>query len=307
LQTLASLRKEGRAALPAIREFLEGKQDLDFESLAGAGSLGYPTLRLAMLSIAQEAGGPEALDLFVWNLQTTSDPREISLSAGSLERESPGQYREVALNAARGSLTLASEGKLAGKDVGPLFDVFLRCGREDVVPDLERAAGQWKHYAAIALAGLPEGAGVPTLIQLAKGGPDGSTASQVVGLQMLAQVAAWHPEAHAVLMEEARANRIPDAAWLEMASGLEGRSFQIGKQAPDAPWPEPGQSGIQSYHLAYGNQNYYSREVISSWSPEQVNHQLALIDQLLEASSSAFATQALQQARSTLRGALERK
>src|SRR5206468_442210 len=115
-QSLGQLLQQGAAAVPAMREFLARNVDLDF-GLEGSQVLGYSSVRTAMFDALQQIGGPEALSLMLETLQSTSDPREIALLARSLEGQAPEQYRHEAINAARGALAMAAEGKLEGRDV----------------------------------------------------------------------------------------------------------------------------------------------------------------------------------------------
>ena len=64
--------------------------------------------------------------------------------------------------------------------------------------------------------------------------------------------------------------------------------------------PDPGTSGLKTYHIENGNQNFYSTPVVVSASAEQIAQRLALIDQLLAATSNSTVIQALQNARATL-------
>src|SRR5262249_4937237 len=148
-------------------------------------------------------------------------------------------------------------GKLEGQDAGPLFGVLRQWGGTNVVSDLTNAVSQWKYYAAITLANLPEGGGVPALVQMASG-PEVPKATQAVALQMLAQIALQYPAARTALVERARANQIPEPTWAEIASLLGGHSYEIGSPAADAIPSSPTGGNIKRYHLAFGNQNFYS-------------------------------------------------
>src|SRR2546427_6805277 len=124
-QSLGQLVQEGASAVPAMREFLARNVDMDFGPDLSQ-ILGYSSVRTAMFDALQQIGGPEALSLMLETLQTTSDPREIALLARSLDQQAPAQYRQQALSATRETLAMAADGKLDGRDVGPLFEVLQR-------------------------------------------------------------------------------------------------------------------------------------------------------------------------------------
>jgi hypothetical protein len=116
--------------------------------------------------------------------------------------------------------------------------------------------------------------------------------------QMLAQVAGQYPDASAALLEQAKANQISEAAWRKIATGLAGDQYQIGE--PPAPTGSSAatQPGLKTYHIASGNQNFYSLPLAAD--PQVVQQRLGLIDQLLAATSNPAAQSALQSARATL-------
>lgn len=295
--SLDALIRFGAAAVPAIRDFLASGQDVSFEAVPGAAEvLGHPTLRLALLNALTSIPGPTAIALSADTLRTTVDPREIALVSNSLESLAPGQYREASLAAARRSLSEAFAGKIREQDLGPLFDVFGRAGGTDAVPDLQHAAaGQWKYYASIALARLPDGAGVPALVQMAAD-PNSSPGGRSVALQMLGEVAGDVPDARAALVEEARRGDIADATWTMIAATLGGDRFQIGKVDP------AGIPNIRTWYLKASNQNFYAAP--EALSAEQIRQRIGTIDQLLAVKPGGSAIALLQDARNRLQGQL---
>jgi hypothetical protein len=88
------------------------------------------------------------------------------------------------LNAVHEALGMAANKNLEGSGVGPLFEALQKFGGPSAVPDLEQATGQWKYYATMALAQLPDGAGIPSLIQMAQDGAGSGKSSRDVALQM---------------------------------------------------------------------------------------------------------------------------
>ena len=303
-QSLRQLLQEGAAAVPAVREFLARNVDLDF-GLEGSKILGYASVRTAMLDALQQIGGPEALSLMLETLQTTSDPREIALLALNLEGQAPEQYRQEAITAAREALAMAAEGKLDGRDVGPLFEVLQKLGGAAAVSDLEQAAGQWKYYASVSLAQLTDGAGIPTLIQMARDPAAAGKGTLGVALEMLARVAPQYPEARSALIEQARQNKIPPNLWPYVASSLTGDQYQYRESVFDSSAATSTSSDLKAIHINFGNQNLYSSGG-GRLSPDQINQQLSLIDELLLANNDSSAVDPLQQSRDLLLKRLSR-
>jgi hypothetical protein len=267
---LAKLAAGGTAAIPAIRQFLQDGQDFSFDSIAGGDLVNYGTIRLGLIDALQQIGGPEALELAASTLQTTADPFEIAFLSRYLEQQAPGQFRELELTAARESLALAGQVPIAG--VSALFELLQAYGDENVVSSLEKAASRWSYYATLALAGLPNGAGIPTLIKLAQDPAVSAMGAGDFALRPLAQVALLYPDAASALLDAARQNQIPDTAWSTVAGALAGSYIQ------------------------YGNQIFGSTSPALNWSPEQVSQQIALINQLLTVTTSPAGRQALQEA-----------
>ena len=299
-ENLQQLVQQGAAGTPAIRDFLEKNLDMNFESVNGGKALGQPSLRMALLDALRQIGGPEAMAISAQTLQTTTDPREIAFLARHLDQQAPEQYRDAALKAARESLALATEGKLEAKDVGPLFDVLGQYGGAGAVPDLEQAAARWKYYSAIALADLPEGAGIPSLLQMADPAT-GGRANRIAALEALAQLSPLYPEARDALLQQAHASQISDSSWITVAGVLAGDKLQIGKVAPE----DVGTVGtnLKMFHLSNGNQDFYSTQNTAQLSPGEITERVALIDQLLSQEKNTLtptATEALQKSRATL-------
>jgi len=291
---LRVLVQQGSSAVPAIGEFLE--QNLDGD--VGAGSLlGYPSIRAGLLDALQQINGPEAQALMLQTLQTTSIPAEIARLARYLEQEGPGQFREDITTAVRETLAQAAAGQLRGWYVGPLFQVLESYGDANVVADLEKSTAKWNYYSALALANLPSGEGIPSLIRLAQEAPSSTTRG--VALEALSQVAVQYPQASAALVELARAGKLSERNWIAAAAALGGERYFIRDTGGDNP-PVPEGSGVKSYHLESSNQNFYSAPAWGGMSIEQINQRLAIIDQLLAVSSSATVTQALEKARASL-------
>jgi hypothetical protein len=285
-----------RGDVPAIAAFLGQNVDCKFGS-EGVAALGFASARAAMLDALRQIGGPDALAVMAQTLQSTASPQEIAILAQDLEGQAPGAYVADILSAARETLAMASNGQLdKAIDVGPLFDVLVKYGGAEAVADLQQAAGQWKYYSAIALAQLPDGAGIPALIQATVAPPQQGNDITEAALQTLAQVAAQYPEAGAVLLQQARDNNIPSPMWPYLAAGLIGDQFLIDEDSANLA----NDLEVMTIHINSGNQNYYSVPTANNFTPGQITARLALIDNLMASVSDPGALQNLQQSRTSL-------
>ena len=293
-QNLQQLIAQGPPAVAAIREFLQKNVDLDF----GPGNiLGYASARAAMFHALVQIGGAEGLAGTLQTLQTTADPREIAVLAQNLEKLAPGLHRQEAIEASRDALAMAALGKLEGADVAPLFEVLRSYGDTSVVTDLMQAAGQWNYYSAIALAQLPDGAGIPTLIEMAQG----TSGGRLNALEMLAQVSSQYPEARAALVEQARANRISANMWPYLTPLLAGELYHYQDSAFDSLVAAPGTPRSKAAHVVFGNQHFYTAPATDVLTTEEINQHLALIKELESVASDPAALKALEQSGELLR------
>ena len=286
-QNLQTLIGQGAAAVPAIREFLEKNVEFDYNAVKAGQLLGQPSLRGALLDALQQIGGPEATSALLDTLRTTTLPTEIAKVSEYLEKQAPGQYRQETLGAIHDVLAMASGGQLPGWDMAALFPVLAKYGDAATLQQLQP---QWRYYATIALAGLEGGQGIPALVSQLQGSRND------FALQLLAQQASAYPEATAALIEQARGNQISESAWPRIVASLTGDQFYVGTPAEglgNAP-------GMKTYHIQSGNQNFYSQPLASTGADAQIPQRLAVIDQLLAATSNPSALQALRQARESL-------
>ena len=296
-QAFKDLVQQGAAAVPAIREFLEKNLEVDYPGGNGGNPLGHASLRSALIDALQQIGGPEATEAMLQTLQSTTLPTEIALLAKYLDQQSPEQYRSQAMAAAREVMAMAAQGQLPKWDMGPLFQMYQSFGGATSATELESQLSQWKYYANMGLAGLPDGQGVPYLIRQLQEAPEPGKSD--FPAQMLAQMAGQSPEAGAALLEQAALGTIPDSVWRKIAAGLAGEQFQIGMPSPGSGAPTAvGVGGIKTYHIEAGNQNFSSLRAVLT--PEQVAQRRQLIDQLLAVTKSPAAIQALQSAQASL-------
>jgi hypothetical protein len=163
-----------------------------------------------------------------------------------------------------------------------LFETFQALGDASDIPLLKQAVTKWNYYASVALAGLPNGIGIPALIQLAQDPAINSLGTGDFALRPLAQVAMQYPDAARALVDDARQNRIPDSAWPTVGASLAGTYIQ------------------------YGNQLFGSTAPSLNWSMTEITDRMALVNQLLAATSSPAAHQSLQSALESLSRRLPR-
>jgi hypothetical protein len=272
-------------------EFLEKNTDMAFGS-EGKRLVGFDSARAALMDALVQIGGAEGLSATLQLLHHTGDPREVALLAQNLEKLAPEKYRTEAVNAAREVLALAGTGKLGGADVAPLFEVMQHYGGPDVVADLEQARRQWDYYSAITLAQLPDGAGIPSLIQIAQANSDGAT----LALQLLAQLSG-NAEARSALLEMARRDGgISSVAWPFLVSALAGNEYCLQNSAFVGPEGRAHPDNVSMADVKSGNQSFYSAFSRGSLTPEQINQRLSFIDELRAITAAPAGLQALRQA-----------
>ncbi|HXJ56721.1 MAG TPA: hypothetical protein VNU68_08665 [Verrucomicrobiae bacterium] len=276
-RSFKQLVEEGAGAVPAIRAYLDRFQDIDFDPFGAAKQVGYPSLRMGMLDALRQIGTPEALELSLQTLHTTADPQEIAFLAKGLERQlPPDQFRSVVLAAASESLEQALSGQWSGRNVTPLFEVLQRYGDEGVIGLLEKASSKWNFYATLALAGMPNGAGIPALVRMVQDQASAAVGNGDLALRPLAQAALQFPQARASLLEQARLNQVPEKAWSGIAASFLGNYIQ------------------------YGNQLFGSTAPAVMWSKEQIDLRFNLIDQMIAVTTSPTGKQVLQNAQAQM-------
>jgi hypothetical protein len=277
------LVQEGAGAVPAIRAYLDRFQDVDFDPVGAAKQVGYPSLRMGMLDTLRQIGTPEAIELSLQTLKTTADPQEIGFLAKGLEKQlPPDQFRSVVLAAASESLTQAIRGQWSGRNAAPLFEVLQKYGDEGVIGLLEKSSSRWNLYATLALAGMPDGAGIPALVRMVQDQASAAVGNGDLALRPLAQAALQFPEARASLLEQARFNHVPEQAWSGIAASLAGNQIQ------------------------YGSQLFGSTAPPVVWSKEQIDLRLHLIDQLFAVTTSPTGKQVLENAHAQMLSRLPR-
>ena len=309
-QALKELIALGPAAVPAIRKFLLGFENVAFENLVGGNLLEYPTLRLALLDVLGKIGGSDAERVLHGQLEATAEPVEIAALARTLERLAPGQYREPILHATQELLAqisnelLSSEGELINVDTAPLFTVLQKYGDETVVAELEKVPPWLQQYATVTLANLAGGEGIQYLARMSSNPTTLQSEGGRLALQMLTQVAVDNLEAQEALFDTVSTDQIPASMWPRLAEVLAGNS-QVQLQKPDEKTLALlGSTGKNPYStntiVDRQTQVLYSVNTSAVLTDPEIDHRLALIDRLMEETADPAAIQALEKARSSL-------
>jgi HEAT repeat protein len=293
--SLQQLVRQGSASVPAIQQFLAQNQDANYAGVSGATALGYNSLRSAMLDALAQIGGPDATAAMLQIMQSSVFPTDISTLAKTLDAQGGGQYQQSILDAVRQQLNLAAVDQLGDANVLPLFQVLANeaANGANVSSDLTQFSEKWPYYSAIALASLPDGAGVPSLVQIAQGAVAGNPSAAA---QALAELAPQNPQALSSLLDLAKGGQMTDSALAQLAPFLAGREFQLG------PPQDPAAGGYMTYHIAGGNQDFSAFDSTGALTQPQITERLSLIDQFLQAipSGDSAAQDALQQQRNSL-------
>jgi hypothetical protein len=320
---LRELRKQGVDAVPAIRDFLRSREDVNFANMDGGALAEHHTLRQALFDILRQIGGDEAIAVSLEQLSGNQDPAEIAMLARNLEEAAPGVYRDEAVRVASTALQLLADAKQI--DTRPLFEVLRDLGGADAATVLAQFpanadAVQYlrnkntnlsptvRTYALMSLASMPSGEGVPTLAALAGDADVPVEHRSPEPFRMLAQASVDYTKAGKALVDLARAGQIPERAWGAMADALAGKHLQFPSQLSGGLLPgqnEADVSGAESPFVRgfYDDEHhikYEERTVAADWSPKQIKQQLALIDTLLNITANPVGVNALQQARASL-------
>ena len=294
------LRALGIAAVSIIAEFLEDGIDLDFTVLTEEDTdLGYRSLRMGLIDTLSQIGGAEALEVLNRTLHTTTEPSEIGLLANSLEHHAPGIYHNDILQAAKKSLNTALGSQPNERpDLKPLFPLFQNYGDTSVVLDLEQGGDTvWRSYTAAALARLPEGAGVPSLIRMVADPDKPARQNDPFVLAMLAQSSRKNPEAGQALVDLAESGQLSSANLTKIASYLGGKEVALRLPLSN------GTDNIETDDLRQAQSppgsSYWQQETrnAETWSVREIDERIGLIDQFLETNQEPETQRALQSAR----------
>jgi hypothetical protein len=296
---LQQLIRQGPSSVPALRDFLTQNKDVNFKDTPAADLLGYPSLRTALLNALGQIGGADATSTLVDTLQTSVFPSDLATISTILEQQAPGRYQQDVLTAVRTQFTAAAQDQLGDADVGPLYKLLgtAAASGTEILSELSQHADKWPYYAAVEMAALPNGAGVPSLVQLAQ---NNSSGGQSAAVESLAQMAPDNPVAMEALLSLVRQGQLPDGILSQMGPYLAGRENEL-----DPATIPPG-TPTQALHVSNGNEDFVAADLMNSLTPAQINQRLALIDQILQTlpPGDTLSQNALQQQRSLLAGHL---
>ena len=293
-QKLQSLIHLGSAALPAIHEFLKENIDLNFGA-EGKQVLGYASARLAVLDALAQIGGADGLNMLSETMQSTTDPHELAFLAQKLDQLEPGQHQYAALDASLQTLKSAAEGNLKGKDVAPLFELVQKYGDLRSVSELEGFANKWNFYATLALAQLPEGAGVPSLLQMVTNPGDADSGVRMAAMKMLAQVATQSDQARTAMLDQARAGKFSAYDFAVMAPMLAGDQMIYQDSTSVSSLAGTNPNDLRKTYITSSNQSFFTAP-LGAITADQVSQRNALIEDLLAITHDPAQQQALQQA-----------
>jgi HEAT repeat protein len=274
-ESLQQLIRQGASSVPAIQQFLAQNLDASYVGVSGSDALGYNSLRAALLDALGQIGGPESTQAILQVLQTSIFPTDIATLAKTLDAQGPGQYQQAILDAVRQQLNMGALDQLGGANVLPLFQVLANeaASGANLSADLTQYAEKWPYYSAIALGALPDGSGVPSLIQLAQGTVAGN---QAAAAQELAELAPQNTLALSSLLDMAKNGQLSDTILAQLAPFLAGRQYELG------PPQDPTAGGFQTYHMVNGNEDFSSSDTSGTLTQAQIAQRIAIIDQLLQ-------------------------
>jgi hypothetical protein len=252
-----------------------------------------------MLDALGQIGGPVAVNAMSQVLQTAADPREIAVLGQYLEKLDPAVHRGEIFNAAREALGMAAGGGLPNRDVAPLFEVMQQFGGASAVADLEHSAEQWNYYAMIALGGLPDQAGIPSLAQIAGSQEGVNPGAKVAALGMLAEAVSESQDARDALVNLVRQNRLSASQWTALTPMLAGNRMVFHDSAFDNVLATVSPADVKSVNMPASNQ-LIATAPLGAMTIEQIDQRKAFLDDLLAATSDPTAVQALQRAKDLL-------
>jgi hypothetical protein len=304
-RTLRTLTQRGEEGTAAIEDLQRRLQNGELDESAGSGVDDDSSTTVAGDAGRGPDADPDGVGPLLERLAGTEDPMEIAMLAQELEEKAPGSYRQEVLDAARQALQTAAKVPPEERvDVSPVFETLQAYGGDGAVKDLERDT-TWRQYSLMALAGMPDGEGIPSLLASANDPRIPVDQRPQLAFQMLAQAASDYPEAGAALLDLARTGQIPERAWKSLGSALEGMHLKFPLSLFDET-TAGGDGAVGGAPRVGGFENdtldirYDLRLVTPTWSQEQLDRQIDLLDQLIDATGSPDGKQALGEARTSL-------
>jgi len=300
---LMDLAQLGPRAIPDIRQFLWGGEDVHFEMENGV-PFEYSSLRIALIDVLKKIGGFEAEQVLLEQLSSDLTIAELAAFADALEWLQPGLYTESIVEVAGEFLAVLSVPYAPGQrtESGPLFQVFQNYGNGDTAAILYQVPYWLQDYGLVALANLPDGKGITGLAQKVRRDLRSSRESR--SLHLLAQIAVTDPQAEEILLDLVQSDQLPEALWPTISEILMGdQQLQI-----EDPSLNPERLGSVRGNNPYAIHTTVDRQVqivysvnySAMLSAEEVAARLNLISRLMSETSNPVAISALWDARATL-------
>lgn len=295
---LQALTAFGSDAIPSIRDYLDQFEDTPLVSNERDAKVPYPTVRLALLEVLKQIGGPEAIALELVVLEQTTNPSEIAFLGAALEEQEPGSHLEQVLDASLEVLVLAAEEQLPGPEMAPVFRLLGSYNNDAAILALEKSIPVWRRYSMMALAETPEGNGVPAIVnQIQEGVERQDHAIEQFGWELLAQVAHTNPVARDYLLEATSLNVIPEELWSRIAMHAAGKEhYQMVK-------PEQTDPNIRENYTSHRfrkDSGLQGEQMIFRWRPrpdsisDQLQARSEVLDALVLAAPTSEARRALE-------------
>ena len=155
-----------------------------------------------------------------------------------------------------------------------------------------------------ALAKLPDGAGVASLIRFAE--PNSPGGNRLQALETLTELAPSNEAARDFLIAQAGSGGIPADYWSYLKQPLAGNQYFVADAVLTQYPPVSNWADLQTIHINSGNQTLYSIPSSASQTPDGIQRQLALIDQLSGFAQGAAAQTSLKQSRQILELRMQR-
>ena len=297
---LRSLVALGVEAIPSIRDYLNEFEDIPLTSSDLEKPAPYPSLRLALLDVLRQIGGPEAIEVELEVLEQTTEPREIAFLGAALEEQAPGQYIDKLLNSAFEVLGMAVEKQLPGPELAPIFKFLGSQSDDTTITALEESLPAWERYAMMSLASAPEGKGIPSIVnQLQNAVTNQDRALEEFSWEMLAQVGHENAVAREYLLEAAKLNAIPDDLWEAIAAYAAGTtSYQMERPVHT----DPNVRERFTSHRFSKDDGLQGAQLIFKWRPrpssirDQLTARTEFVDALISSTSNAQAQRLLRAA-----------
>lgn len=288
-QLFSKLILQGERIVPLITKLLDSSEDSHYWDKKGGQAVNYRSLRMGLINVLDEIGGPLAVATLSNILTETSDPAEIARVFLALEAHAPGIYSDSAMAAAIQGIESAAENIKPDsiKKIGPLFEIIQNYGNESAVPILERISSVWPTYSIVALAKLPDGAGVPSLINRINNSDNYSKSESILALGLLAQASRNNVEASKILIDLAQKQQLSDQGFFKIGLALGGHELFFKSEFSDSINKSDRSNEFKdSIHKAQYQYLQHTIDAANDWPEEAISQRLELIQAILATNPS---------------------